>query len=245
MDEDASDASRGSDRERSRYSAQERVLTHSSGPCAPVFVRCNLRLRDRESNRPARSGRDRWPPPRFPRHHSGLGTTQASEYVACTWTNASSACLPFRSVRLGATKPKPQVTGPFRPSWIIDQDAQTTRSSRICPAAGTSSSRSGADRSAEHRSRPEAAPTQHDQYRPHTGRQIFLDSVKGLTLEEALDSRVGTARWSRLIKHTVGWTAVEYEFADRSRDHAFAHCAAGLDAWATKPVMLRVNYRPG
>ncbi len=167
MDEDASDASRGSDRERSRYSAQERVLTHSSGPCAPVFVRCNLRLRDRESNRPARSGRDRWPPPRFPRHHSGLGTTQASEYVACTWTNASSACLPFRSVRLGATKPKPQVTGPFRPSWIIDQDAQTTRSSRICPAAGTSSSRSGADRSAEHRSRPEAAPTQQASWSRH------------------------------------------------------------------------------
>jgi threonine dehydrogenase-like Zn-dependent dehydrogenase len=27
------------------------VLTQSSGPGAPVFVRCNLRLRDRESNR--------------------------------------------------------------------------------------------------------------------------------------------------------------------------------------------------
>jgi uncharacterized damage-inducible protein DinB len=45
------------------------------------------------------------------------------------------------------------------------------------------------------------------------GRQIFLDNVEGLTLEEALDAAGGFRSILGLIKHTAGWTAVYHSYA--------------------------------
>lgn len=45
------------------------------------------------------------------------------------------------------------------------------------------------------------------------GRRIFVDNVRGLTLEEVLDAAGGYRSILGLIKHTAGWTTVYHSYA--------------------------------
>jgi hypothetical protein len=79
---------------------QEGVSTHSSGPGSPVFVRCNLRLRHRESNRTHAHGVDKGlSRPRASRPVSGGAPDLArgTSKLAATSSPHSKGSVPARA----------------------------------------------------------------------------------------------------------------------------------------------------